>query len=145
MTFTPRAYAHDPSAPSYGLEAAQALGVEAGRVFKTLVVQSGDGKDGLAVAIVPVDRQVDLKAMAQALGVKRVRLADPALAERVTGYVVGAISPVGQKRRLPTVLDEAATAHATVLVSGGRRGFEVELAPADLLAVTAGRTAPIAQ
>lgn len=140
IAFTAHPYAHDPAAPSYGLEAAAALGVAPERVFKTLLVE-GDGS--LAVGVVPVDRQLDLKALAATLGVKRVVMADPATAERVTGYVVGGISPVGQKRPLPTVLDESATTYPTVFVSGGRRGFDIELAPGDLLAVTGGRTAPI--
>ena len=142
IAFTVRSYAHDPAAASYGLEAAAALGVDAARVFKTLLVQA---EDGLAVGIVPVARQLDLKALATALGVKRVQMADPAVAERVTGYVVGGISPVGQKRRLPTVLDESADDHETVLVSGGRRGQDLELRPTDLLAATGGRLAAIAR
>ena len=142
VAFTSHPYNHDPAAPSFGLEAAVALGVAPSRVFKTLLVE-GDG--ALAVGIVPVDRQLDLKALAVALGVKRVVMADPAKAERVTGYVVGGISPVAQKRLLSTVLDESAMAHPTVFVSGGRRGFDIELAPGDLLAVTSARTAPIAR
>lgn len=126
-------YHHDPSAPSYGLEAAQALGVEPARVFKTLLVEAGEG---LAVGIVPVDGQLDLKALAAALGAKGVTMADPAAAERSTGYVVGGISPLGQKRPLPTVLDETAYDHPTVFVSGGRRGFDIELRPEDLATAT---------
>lgn len=126
-------YPHDPAAPSYGLEAAQALGVEPARVFKTLLVEAGKG---LAVGIVPVDGQLDLKALAAALGAKGVTMADPAAAERSTGYVVGGISPLGQKRALPTVLDETAYAHPTVFVSGGRRGFDIELRPEDLATAT---------
>ena len=141
LAFTAHPYAHDPAAPSYGLEAAAALGVAPERVFKTLLVEG----DGLAVGMVPVDRQLDLKALAAALGVKGVVMADPAKAERATGYVVGGISPVGQKRALPTVLDASAAAYPTVFVSGGRRGFDIELAPGDLLVVTNGRTAPIAR
>ncbi|MDQ6895358.1 MAG: Cys-tRNA(Pro) deacylase [Actinomycetota bacterium] len=141
IAFTAHPYPHDPGAPSYGLEAAAALGVAPERVFKTLVVEG----DGLAVGIVPADRQLDLKVMAAVLGVKRVVMAAPAKAERVTGYVVGGISPVGQKRLLPTVLDESAHAYPTVFVSGGRRGFDIEIAPADLLAVIGGRTASIAR
>jgi len=142
VAFEARSYEHDPAAPSYGLEAAEALGVPPERVFKTLLVQ---GEAGLAVGIVPVDRQLDLKAVAAALGAKKVAMADPAAAERSTGYVVGGISPIGQKRALPTVLDDSALAHATVLVSGGRRGLDLELAPADLVAVTRATTAAIAR
>lgn len=142
IAFTARTYAHDPAAASYGLEAAEALGVEPARVLKTLLVE---GETGLAVGIVPVDRQLDLKAIATALGVKRVQMAEPRAAERVTGYVVGGISPIGQKRRLPTVLDDSAGAYETVLVSGGRRGLDIELSPADLLAATGGILAPIAR
>jgi Cys-tRNA(Pro)/Cys-tRNA(Cys) deacylase len=126
-------YAHDASAESYGLEAAAALGVEPARVFKTLLVDAGKS---LAVGIVPVAGQLDLKAVAAALSVKSVTMADPTVAERVTGYVVGGISPVGQKRSLPTVLDETAYGFDTVYVSGGRRGFDIELSPADLAVVT---------
>ncbi|MGW5239628.1 Cys-tRNA(Pro) deacylase [Monashia sp. NPDC004114] len=126
-------YTHNPSAPSYGLEAAAVLGVDPARVFKTLLVDTGRS---LAVGIVPVAGQLDLKAVAAALGVKGVTMADPTTAERVTGYVVGGISPVGQKRALPTVLDETAYAFDTVFVSGGRRGFDIELSPGDLATVT---------
>lgn len=142
VAYQVRAYHHDPAAASFGLEAAEALGVDPARVLKTLLVDTGSG---LAVGIVPVDRQLDLKALAHALGVKRVTMADPAAAERSSGYVVGGISPVGQKRSLPTVLDESAVEQSTVLVSGGRRGFDLELAPADLVAVTRAVTAPIAR
>lgn len=142
VAYEVRAYAHDPSSPSYGLEAADALGVPPDRVFKTLLV---DTDQGLAVGIVPVDRQLDLKAVAAALGAKKATMAEPAVAERVTGYVVGGISPVGQKRSLPTVLDESALGHGTILVSGGKRGFDLELAPGDLLDVVGGSTAAIAR
>jgi Cys-tRNA(Pro)/Cys-tRNA(Cys) deacylase len=139
--FELRAYEHDPAAPSYGLEAARALGVEPGRVFKTLVVDV-DGE--LCVGIVPVDRTLDLKAIAAAAGGKRAAMADRSAAERATGYVLGGISPLGQRRRLPTVLDTSAYDHATVLVSGGRRGLDVELAPDDLVRLTQASAAPIA-
>ncbi len=135
-------YAHDPKAPSYGMEAAAALGIEPARIFKTLLVDA-DGR--LGVGIVPVDRQLDLKAIAAALGAKRAVMAVPAAAERATGYVVGGISPIGQKRRLPTVLDASALDHTSVLVSGGRRGLDVELAPADLISVTGATVAAIAR
>lgn len=141
IAFEPRSYQHDPAGSAgYGLEAAEALGVPAERVFKTLLVET-DG--GLAVGIVPVDRQLDLKAIAVALGVKRATMAEPAAAERSTGYVVGGISPIGQKRALPTVLDESAAGQPTVLVSGGHRGFDLELTPADLLLATKATLAPI--
>ena len=142
IAFTAHAYEHDPRAAAYGLEAAEKLGLDPARVFKTLLA-SVDG--ALAVGIVPVADQLDLKALAAALGGKRAEMADPAVAERKTGYVVGGISPIGQKTALPTVLDETAILCETVYVSGGRRGLDLELAPDDLLAVTGGRYAPIAR
>lgn len=142
IAFTVHAYGHDPRAAAYGLEAAEKLGLDPDRVFKTLVA-SVDG--GLAVGIVPVAMRLDLKALAQALGGKRAEMADPAVTERKTGYVVGGISPIGQKTALPTVLDESAILCETIYVSGGRRGLDLELAPDDVLAVTSGRYAPIAR
>lgn len=142
IRYVVRSYVHDPAATSFGLEAAEALGVDPARVFKTLLV---DTDKGLGVGVVPVDTLLDLKAVAAALGAKKATMADPAVAERVTGYVVGGISPVGQKKALPTILDVSAQAHATILVSGGKRGFDIELAPADLLAVVRGSTAAIAR
>lgn len=142
IEFREHGYEHDPAAASYGLEAAEALGIDADRVFKTLLAEV-DGR--LAVGIVPVTGKLDLKALAAALGGKRAVMADPALAERKTGYVVGGISPIGQKTRLPTVLDETAELWDTVFVSGGRRGFELELAPADLVRVSAAVLADIAR
>ncbi|MFG2719559.1 Cys-tRNA(Pro) deacylase [Streptomyces sp. NPDC048416] len=138
--FTVHAYAHDPAAASYGEEAAQALGVGAERVFKTLVADV-DGE--LTVAVVPVAGSLDLKALASAVGGKRAAMADPAAAERTTGYVRGGISPLGQRKKLRTVLDDSASAHATICVSAGRRGLEVELSPADLAALTGAVLAPI--
>lgn len=138
--FTAHPYDHDPAAESFGLEAAGALGVDPGRVFKTLFV-SADGR--LAVGVVPVSGQLDLKAVAAALGAKRAVMADRAAAERASGYVVGGISPVGQRRPHPTVVDESALAFETVFVSGGRRGLDLELAPADLVRVTSATTARI--
>ncbi|MER0445092.1 Cys-tRNA(Pro) deacylase [Streptomyces sp. Edi4] len=138
--FTVHAYAHDPASLSYGEEAARALGVGAERVFKTLVADV-DGE--LTVAVVPVAGSLDLKALASAVGGKRATMADPAAAERTTGYVRGGISPLGQRKKLPTVLDDSASAHATICVSAGRRGLEVELAPADLAALTGALLAPI--
>ncbi len=140
LSYTRHSYDHDPTASSYGLEAAAALGVPPARVLKTLLVDTGGA---LAVGIVPVDCSLDLKAMAAALDVKSVSMAAPQAAERVTGYVVGGISPVGQKRALPTILDASALGHPTVFVSGGRRGFDLELDPQVLLEVTAARTASI--
>ena len=142
ITFTAHAYAHDPRAAEFGLEAAEKLGLDPDRVFKTLLANV-DG--GLAVGIVPVTQLLDLKALAQALGAKRAEMADPAVAERKTGYVVGGISPIGQKAALPTVLDESAILAETIFVSGGRRGLDLELAPDYLIAVTGGRYAPIAR
>jgi Cys-tRNA(Pro)/Cys-tRNA(Cys) deacylase len=128
--------------PSYGRDAAAALGVDPHRIFKTLIA-AVDGR--LAVAVVPVADELDLKALADALGGRRAEMADPAAAERATGYVVGGISPIGQRRALPTVVDASAMTHATILVSAGRRGHQVELAPADLVAVTKARIAAIAR
>jgi Cys-tRNA(Pro)/Cys-tRNA(Cys) deacylase len=135
-------YAHDPAAESYGMEAAEVLGLPPERVFKTLVAQV-DGR--LTVAIVPVARQLDLKALASAVGGKRAAMAAVADAERATGYVAGGISPLGQRKALPTVLDESALAHTTIHVSGGRRGLELELAPADLVRLTRAKAAAIAR
>ncbi|NJC23587.1 Cys-tRNA(Pro)/Cys-tRNA(Cys) deacylase [Arthrobacter pigmenti] len=134
-------YSHDPSAEHYGTEAAEKLGAEPARVFKTLIVDLG-GKT--AVAVVPVNPTLDLKAMAAACGQKRAAMADPAVAQRRTGYVLGGISPLGQKQRSPLVLDESALRFDAILVSGGRRGMEIELAPEELLRATGGRTALIA-
>ncbi len=133
VTFSQHAYEHDPGARSFGLEAAEVLGLPPEQVFKTLLVDTGAG---LAVAIVPVAGQLDLKAMASALGAKRVTMADPAAAQRSSGYVVGGISPIGQKRALPTVVDESAELFDVVYVSGGRRGLDVGLSPTDLVRVT---------
>ncbi|MFF9686314.1 Cys-tRNA(Pro) deacylase [Streptomyces sp. NPDC014623] len=138
--FTVHSYDHDPASPSYGEEAAEALGVSADRVFKTLVADV-DGE--LVVAVVPVAGSLDLKALASAVGGKRAAMADPAAAERTTGYVRGGISPLGQRRRLRTVLDASAAAHPTICVSAGRRGLEVELAASDLAALTDAVVAPI--
>lgn len=140
VTFEVRAYDHDPRATSYGTEAAEALGADPARVFKTLLA-SLDGK--LVVGIVPVSGHLDLKALARALGGSKAVMAEVAAAERATGYVAGGISPIGQKRSHPTVLDESALGHETILVSGGRRGVDIELSPRDLVAVTGAVTATI--
>ncbi|MFI6337489.1 Cys-tRNA(Pro) deacylase [Streptomyces sp. NPDC050535] len=140
VPFTVHAYEHDPAHPSYGEEAAEAMGVSPERVFKTLVA---DVDGTLTVAVVPVAGTLDLKALATAVGGKRATMADPAAAERTTGYVRGGISPLGQRRKLPTVLDASASAHPTICVSAGRRGLEVELAPDDLRTLTDAVSAPI--
>jgi Cys-tRNA(Pro)/Cys-tRNA(Cys) deacylase len=138
---TLRPYDHDPRAASYGLEAAEVLGVEPVRVLKTLLA---DVDGSLVVGVVPVSARLDLKALARAVGGRKATMADPLVAQRATGYVVGGISPLGQKRSHPTVVDTSALGHDTVLVSAGRRGLDVELAPGDLVALTAAATADIA-
>lgn len=143
ITFVVHEYQHDPTAESYGEEAALKLGLDPARVFKTLVVSLGGKK--LAVAVVPVARKLDLKLMAKVLGVKKVEMADKGDVERVTGYVVGGVSPLGQKKPLPTVLDESACAFETIFVSAGRRGLEIELSAADLCALTKGVTGTVAR
>lgn len=136
-------YRHDPSVAAYGLEAAQALGLPAASVYKTLVVETGP--KAWALGLVAVDAQLDPKSMAAALGVRRVEMAAAQDAERVTGYVVGGISPLGQRRRLPTVIDERVMQLERVHVSAGRRGLEIALAPSDLVALTAATLAAIAR
>ena len=136
-------YAHDPAAESYGLEAARALGLDPASVFKTLVVRTDAAR--LAVALVPVSATLDLKAAAHALDAKRVELADAKEAERATGYVVGGISPLGQRKALPTVIDASAAALPTIHVSAGRRGLELALAPADLVRLCRATLAPVAR
>jgi Cys-tRNA(Pro)/Cys-tRNA(Cys) deacylase len=146
VTHAVLSYEHDPRAHAdglpYGLEAATALGKDPRTVFKTLVALV-DG--ALTVAVVPVDARLDLKALAAACGGKRADMADPAAAERATGYVVGGISPLGQRRRLATVVDASALAFDAVLVSAGRRGLDVELSPADLVRLTGAVTAQISR
>ena len=142
IPFTVHAYDHDPRRGSYGLEAAQAMGVESGRVFKTLVA---DVDGSLAVGVVPVAAQLDLKALAAAVGGKKAAMADPAAAERATGYVTGGISPLGQRRRLRVVVDSSALEFPTVFCSGGRRGLEIELAPGDLVRAANATVAPISR
>lgn len=136
-------YEHDPRAPAYGEEAASALGLAAHSVFKTLVARLDDGR--LAIGIVPVTGQLDLKALAKAAGARRASMAEAAEAERATGYVLGGISPLGQKKRLPTFLDVSAEELDRLHVSGGRRGLEIALAPADLIRLCQARLAPLAR
>ena len=143
VTVKAHPYRHDPGASSYGLEAAHALGLDPARVFKTLLVMQDGDQRRLAVAVVPVTGQLDLKAMATACKAKKVEMADPTQAERVTGYVVGGISPLGQKRRLPTVIDVSAGRFDTVFVSGGRRGLDIEIAPDDLVRLCQAQVAAI--
>ncbi|MEU8636889.1 Cys-tRNA(Pro) deacylase [Amycolatopsis sp. NPDC048633] len=138
---TLHAYDHDPRAESYGLEAVEALGLERARVFKTLVAEV-DGR--LVVGVVPVTGQLDLKALAAAAGGKKAKMADPAAAQRATGYVLGGISPLGHRSRLPVVIDTSAEKFETVFCSAGRRGLEVELAPGELIRLTSAVVAPIA-
>ena len=127
-------YRHDPAAESFGLEAAEALGVDPCAVFKTLIASLSSGD--LVVAVIPVVTRLDLKALAVASGAKKAVMADPKAAERASGYVIGGISPLGQRRRLPTVVDESALTHLQIYVSGGRRGLEIALQPRDLVTLT---------
>ncbi|MDR1077319.1 MAG: Cys-tRNA(Pro) deacylase [Propionibacteriaceae bacterium] len=139
-------YEHDPTATNFGAEIVARLGLDPNRVFKTLLATvERPGRDELVVALVPVAGQLDLKALAGAVAAKRAALADPAVAERATGYVVGGISPFGQRQRHATVVDRSALDHDSVYVSAGRRGAQVELAPADLVAETQARLADIAR
>ncbi|MEO5838286.1 MAG: Cys-tRNA(Pro) deacylase [Acidimicrobiales bacterium] len=145
VEFAVHEFIHAAGERSYGIAAAESLGVEAGRVFKTLLAKvDGSSPPGVAVGIVPVSGQLSLKELAQSLGAKRAEMCDPAIAERLTGYVVGGISPFGQKKRLPTAIDESCRDHETIFVSGGKRGLEIEIAPDDLIAVLDAVVAPIA-
>jgi Cys-tRNA(Pro)/Cys-tRNA(Cys) deacylase len=142
IAFTSHVYDHDPRATSYGEEAARALGLSVHEVFKTLMALV-DGAP--VIGVVPVSGSLDLKALAAAAGGRRAEMADAATAQRLTGYVIGGISPIGQKRSLPTFVDETAGLLDRVYVSGGRRGFDIGLAPDDLLRATEGRYADIAR
>lgn len=130
LDFRTHEYEHDPASQSYGLEAAEKMGVNPERVFKTLVVQ--DDSDKLAVAVVPVEHLLNLKKIAKAIGSKKAQMADPKLVERTTGYVLGGVSPLGQKKRLTTVIDQSAQAFDSIYFSGGRRGLEIQMSPIDL-------------
>jgi Cys-tRNA(Pro)/Cys-tRNA(Cys) deacylase len=136
-------YAHDADADSYGREASEALGVAPERMFKTLLVTLQGGKRPLAAALVPVSHQLNLKAVAAAAGAKKAAMAEPAEAERATGYVVGGISPLGQKKRLPAFIDATALNFKTIYVSAGRRGLQIELAPGDLIRLCRAETVAI--
>ncbi|MGA8851475.1 MAG: Cys-tRNA(Pro) deacylase [Aeromicrobium sp.] len=142
VRFTPHAYQHDPRAASFGTEAADALGVEPRRVFKTLLV---DLDGSLVVGVVPVSGSLDLKAVASALGGKRAQMANPQAAQRATGYVIGGISPFGQRHHHRTVVDASAEQHPTVFVSAGRRGLEVEVTPQVLLSMTGAVVASVSR
>ena len=142
IRFTPHLYAHDAGVVNFGQEAADKLGLDPAQVFKTLLV---DADGALVVGVVPVTGQLDLKALAVTVGAKKAVMADPKLAERKTGYIVGGISPIGQKTPLTTVVDETALLYDTVFVSGGRRGFDIELSPADLQRATGAVFADIAR
>lgn len=145
IAFTLHTYQHDPAAPAYGDEAAAALGVDPLRIFKTLVVDVGSDRPDLAVAVVPVAGRLDLRRFATAMAAKRAGLADPALVMRNTGYVLGGVSPLGQKHHLATLIDETALLWDSVLVSAGKRGLQVELAPTELARAVDARFADIAR
>ena len=136
-------YDHDPGAASYGLEAAEKLGLPENRVFKTLVVAVN--KNELVVGVLPVSSMLNMKALAKAVGAKKAAMAKPADVERVTGYVLGGVSPLGQKKRLNTIIDDSARTLPTIYVSAGRRGLQIELNPEDLIKLTGGSFAEIGQ
>lgn len=141
IAHTVHTYDHDPARQNYGLEAAEALDLDPAVVFKTLLA---DVDGASVVAIVPVTGMLDLKALASARGAKRARMLDPSVAERLTGYVVGGISPLGQRTALPTVLDQSAIGQSVIYVSGGRRGLDIALAPEDLVSLIGATYAPVA-
>lgn len=137
-------YSHDAASESYGLEAAEKMGVPEQRVFKTLIVALDNNKE-LAVGILPVSSQLSMKLIAKALGAKKAAMAEKSAVQRSTGYVLGGVSPLGQKKQLKTVLDASAQNHATIYVSAGRRGLEIELSPVDLTNLTRAKLAEISQ
>ncbi|MEC8328574.1 MAG: Cys-tRNA(Pro) deacylase [Pseudomonadota bacterium] len=141
IDFSVHQYEHDSSVASFGLEASEKLGVSAATVFKTLVASLDNGE--LVVAIIPVDQKLNLKAVAKASKAKKAKMAEPLDVEHSTGYVLGGVSPLGQKKRLKTLLDNSAKAQSTIYVSAGRRGLEIELQPSDLLSLTNGQFVPL--
>jgi Cys-tRNA(Pro)/Cys-tRNA(Cys) deacylase len=143
VAFTQHPYDHDADETSFGDEAASKLGVDPARMFKTLVCRA-DGV-GLVMVLVPVAMRLDLKLLAKALDVKKAEMADPGVAERTTGYVVGGITPLGGRKALPVLVDESLSLHETVFISAGRRGLQLELAPADLVRLTDATAAPLAE
>lgn len=139
IAHTLRQYQHDPNCDSYGMEAAEALDMDPGQVYKTLLFCVNGEPRSLAVAIIPVDSKLNLKQAAKAMKAKKADMADPAIAQKTTGYIVGGISPLGQKKALPTFIDSTAEPQQTILVSGGKRGLDIELAPQDVASLTRGQ------
>ncbi|OEF27426.1 Cys-tRNA(Pro) deacylase [Vibrio rumoiensis] len=145
IVHTVHQYKHDPNAASYGLEAAEALGQDPSTVFKTLLFCLNGEAKNLAVAIIPVEMKLNLKAAAKAAGAKKAEMADPDIAQKTTGYVVGGISPIGQKKALPTFIHQSAQSLSVMCVSAGKRGLEIELAPQDLAQLTRANFAVLCQ
>lgn len=143
IPYTIHQYDHDPAVTAYGKEAAEKLGLDEARVFKTLVVELDNGS--LAVAVIPVAMMLNMKRVAKAAGAKRAAMADKAAVARTTGYVLGGVSPLGQKKRLPTFIDDSAAPYPTIYVSAGRRGLDIELKPADLAGLTGAKFSPISE